>query len=193
MGHLCLFEFVFRCRSPFSSHLLLLTFLCWGVRFVPQHFLLILLVLKRRLVWVVLGIWKLSILLSTPNIREIWGFNSNLEPPTHNPHINGQICNILVLILAQFRQNKKLSSLCRFVFKVAFECFRWRFIFHFVLCLSPPPLNDSCHKLSTSISSYCAGIVSHTFIPLYASYSFYYWYDMIYLYIFGKGGEKQVC
>ena len=83
-----------------------------GGKICPQHFLLILLVLKRRLVWVVLGIWKLSILLSTPNIREIWGFNSNLEPPTHNPHINGQICNILVLISAQFRQNKKLSSLC---------------------------------------------------------------------------------
>ena len=124
---------------------------------------------------------------------DIWGLNSILEPPTRNPHINGQICYILVLILAQFRQNKKLSSLCRFVLKVVFECFRWRFIFHFVLCLSPPPLNDSCHKLSTSISSYCAGIVSHTFIPLYASYSFYFWYDMIYLCIFGKGGEKQVC
>ena len=38
MGHLYLFEFVFRCRSPFSSHLLLLTFLCWGVRFVPPAF-----------------------------------------------------------------------------------------------------------------------------------------------------------
>ena len=50
------------------------------------------------------------------------------------------------------------------VFGFVFECFLGfvferfgsRFIFHFVLCLSPS-LNDSCHKLSTFISSFCAG------------------------------------
>ena len=45
-----------------------------------------------------------------------------------------------------------------FVFVFVVECFRSRFIFHFVLCLSPS-LNDSCHKLSTFISSFRAGII----------------------------------